>query len=113
MEQKGTDFGHVMALAIHGTRRDQAALDSYVKHAKLNEEIGEFAEACMHKDYWVRKPAGEKVGTPLGEAGDSILMLLDILSDQYPDATPEQIVEQLEYEMMKGLLKWRSYMRFK
>lgn len=102
-----TNFGQVFSRAIKGTREDLVALPRYAKFPKLQEELGEFAEACLHADSLVVK---EDVGTPIEEGADAMLMILDILSDQYPDVAPHQLVVMLEFQLMKKLLKWESYM---
>jgi hypothetical protein len=64
----------------------------------------------MKVDGWVKKV--NSVGTPIEEAADCFLQLIDILSDSYPDETPDRLVAALEFELMRKNLKWEGKMRF-
>lgn len=77
-----------------------------VRHAKLTEEAGEFAEALLHHFGWLKhKTMKEPIE---GEAADMIICIIDTLRDVYQDLTKEEFEAMLQKQLDKKGQKWES-----
>lgn len=75
-----------------------------VRHTKLTEECGEFAEALLHKlGYLPHKTMKEPIE---GEAADVIICVIDTLREVYQDLSKEEFFDMLQKQLdLKGQ-KW-------
>jgi NTP pyrophosphatase (non-canonical NTP hydrolase) len=77
-----------------------------VRHAKLVEESGEFAEALLHKlGHLPHKTMKEPIE---GEVADIIICALDTLRSVYMDLTPEDFVKMLQKQLDTKAEKWEN-----
>jgi hypothetical protein len=92
------------------TRKDKNAMEIFAKTTKMGEEFGELCEAVLlHKGAIAPK---DGIGTPIEEGVDNILMILDILSSCYPEASAEELYYCIMNMMQKKLEKWKLRMVF-
>lgn len=78
----------------------------FVRHTKMVEECGEFAEALMHHfGYLPHKTMKEPIE---GEAADVIICVLDTLREVYQDMPKAEFLEMLQKQLdLKGK-KWEN-----
>lgn len=75
-----------------------------VRHAKLVEESGEFAEALLHSlGHLPHKTMKEPIE---GEVADIIICALDTLRSVYPELTNEEFEEMLQKQLDTKAQKW-------
>lgn len=88
--------------AIELSRRD--ARNVFAKNTKIMEEVGEFAEALLHKEgYLPHKTMKEPLE---GEVADIILCVLDTMAETYKDKTPTELLEMILLQMGTKTAKW-------
>ena len=68
--------------------------------AELFEEGGEFAEAMLKENGYLRHKEKEFEG-PMGEAADIINVVIGALTANYPEKTPEELTSELLTSFIK------------
>jgi NTP pyrophosphatase (non-canonical NTP hydrolase) len=76
---------------------------------KLMEEVGEFAETVNHSQGFL--PHKIMKETPFGEAADVIQNILGILFRVYPEMTPAQIMDELQWQLGHKTDKWEEVLK--
>ena len=77
-----------------------------VRHAKMVEESGEFAEALLHKlGHLPHKTMKEPIE---GEVADIIICALDTLRSVYMDMSREEFENMLQNQLDLKSKKWES-----
>ncbi len=77
-----------------------------VRHAKLVEESGEFAEALLHKlGFLPHKTMKEPIE---GEVADIIICALDTLRSVYQDMDKQEFLDMLQKQLDLKSKKWED-----
>jgi NTP pyrophosphatase (non-canonical NTP hydrolase) len=71
---------------------------------KIQEELGEFSEAFLHKlGYLPHKKMKEPIE---GEAADVIICIIDTLQTVYPDLSIDEVIIMLDTALVRKSQKW-------
>lgn len=78
----------------------------FVRHTKMVEECGEFAEALLHHHgYLPHKTMKEPIE---GEAADVIICVLDTLRSVYKDIPQQEFLDMLQKQLDLKAKKWED-----
>lgn len=92
-------------------RSQYNTLPVLARNGKIMEELGEFAEALLHKlGFLPHKTMKEPL---MGEGADVIICVLDTLSAAHPELTTEEIETQLLEQLALKSAKWSKVMRIR
>lgn len=84
-------------------------MPTLAKSLKLMEEVGEMSEAILITNGTLKH---KKLAEPvINETADVVICLMDILSDNYPDHPPEELVNALMVAVATKSLKWDKVMK--
>lgn len=87
--------------------RNMVSWDLGAKFMKLQEEMGEYAEAALYEAGYNQHKAKPDEDT-FGEAADIVLCVLDTLSRLHMDMSGEQLSDALDAALLKKYTKWEK-----
>lgn len=87
--------------------RSMVSWDLGAKFMKLQEEVGELAEAALYETGYNQHKTKPDEDT-FGEGADVILCVVDVLSRLHPSLTPRQVHDALGLALDKKYRKWET-----